>query len=91
MSITRLTEIKEGSRDLPIRLILDNTYTFPYTLTGAFRGLIIKNSDAATALEITLSNRIVFSVPAGEAFDDVFLPFTTIDTSGSTSYQIGVR
>lgn len=74
----------------PLKKILTNSDTFPYSLINEYHGLSIINS-GAVSLVITLSTGISFSVPAAGTFDDDFEGFKTINATGSTSFQIGVR
>jgi len=74
----------------PIKVILTNASTFPYTFTIEHHGISAINT-GAVPLVITLSNGIVISVPAGTPYEDYFKGFVTINATGSTSFQIGVR
>lgn len=74
----------------PLKLILTNANTFPYNLISEYHGLSIINS-GAVSLVITLSTGMSFSVPAAGTFEDDFEGFKTINATGSTSFQIGLR
>lgn len=76
-------------------LFLDENDSYPYTIGKNAHGIHIINNDSTTELIVTLTYKtggtIAIPIPAKTTYNNRFSAFTTINTSGSANFNIGLE
>ena len=79
-------------RKSPVFAILDETDTYPYSLSRKCNGIAVNSTGSVdVVIDLNTDNALTITIPAGETYEADFQDFDEIDVTAGDTYFIEVR